>query len=84
MCYLAFLILSSFNYNIQYISFNIKTLTFIYYIISYVIKRNCNQYQKIIYTTFFKKTYKNIANLDIYCDIARSVIKIVDIDKFML
>lgn len=36
------------NHDINFISSNIKTLAFIYYIINYATKYYCNQYQHII------------------------------------
>lgn len=71
------------NYNIDFIDFNIKALTFVCYITNYAIKDNYSQYSYVIGAAFVQSiSYQAIYKDNNQCHV--NLQKTITIDKFAL
>lgn len=79
---LALLIQS--NHDINFISFNIKTLVLVWYIINYATKSNYSQYYQVMSAVFIKKKQENIVKQQSMKEHTVSINQIQDNNKFTL
>ena len=72
------------NHDINFIFFNVKMFVFVKYIINDIIKKNCNQYQRIMKSTFIYKTRTDVVkNLNNESN-SNNFVRRADIEKFAL